>query len=66
MTLLDKAATKLHDDRMEMNVDEVEIFKENTDECIQQIAYHIRDLYKTIERLQGEINSVMRGDGGLP
>lgn len=61
-TLLDRFATKLHDDRMESPSGEVETFKENADEYIQQATYHIHDLYKQIEYLRGELAQVSRGN----
>ena len=64
MILLDRAETKLHDDHMLSPSNEVVKFKENTEECIHQLGFHIRDLYKEISSLQSQLNSI--ADGGKP
>lgn len=49
MILLDRAETKLHDDHMLSPSNEVIKFKENAEECIHQLGFHIRELYKEID-----------------
>ena len=60
--LLDRVVDKLHNDYMEGPSDEIDLFKENTDKAVHELASCVGDLYRELEALRGTLRNIGRGN----